>query len=89
MVEHKIPSLSGFSRRLVNELFKETENQPRCPHIRRDGSGKAYCGKDLADKTKVSIGRYDVCGPASLQLYCLNSPEQHRICIYYKGERVD
>ncbi len=33
---------------LIHELFEQTEDRPRCPHIRRDREGSPYCGNGLA-----------------------------------------
>ena len=77
------------TQQLINELFQQTNNKPRCPHIRRDDNGIPYCGKDLPRNSEISETRRMVCDTASLQLYCLGGPERHAICIYYQGAPLD
>jgi len=76
-------------RELIDELFEQSNGQPRCKHIRRDDSGEPYCGKGLANGAEVGETRRMVCDTASLQLYCLDGPERHTVCIYYQGEPLD
>ena len=76
-------------KKLISELFEQSAGRPRCPHIRRDKSGEPYCGRDLDKDTTISETRRMVCDTASLQLYCLEGPERHEICIYFQGEPLD
>ncbi|MEK6819084.1 MAG: hypothetical protein AABY10_04085 [Nanoarchaeota archaeon] len=79
----------GSVERLIEDLFVEARGRQVCPHIKRDSSRMPYCGKDLPGGQETSQTRYDICGAASLQLYCLDEPERHTKCIYYKGEPLD
>ncbi|MBS3077714.1 hypothetical protein J4233_05600 [Candidatus Pacearchaeota archaeon] len=66
---------------LIDELFRDSEKQIKCQHIRRDETGP-YCGKNI-HRGKISESRRDVCDCASLQLWCLSNNYQR--CVYFDG----
>ena len=72
----------NLEEQLVDELFRDSEQGIRCPHVQRDKRG-AYCGRGL-NKGKVEEHRRMVCDTASLQLWCLASG--YAKCVYFKGE---
>ena len=72
---------------LIDQLFEETKDKERCLHLERDKRGLPYCTRGLDTNTQPGQGRYLVCDPSSLQLFCLDS-QRATICIYHQGETL-
>lgn len=78
------PEYSGSEealKKLIEELFSETPEEKRCPHLRRDKISP-YCSNGLGGKPATEARRM-VCSTSSLQLWCLDK-ERCGICIYFK-----
>jgi Fe-S-cluster containining protein len=81
-------SIINPEERLIQELFSKSPEHERCPFIRKDETSP-YCAKNLQGNSEISEQRRMICDTFSLQLYCLNGPERHAICIFYQGKPID
>ena len=73
--------------RIIEELFRETPEQERCPFIRKD-EVSPYCAKNLKKDSEISEQRRMICDIASLQFWCSNKQGCYK-CIFYQGEPID
>jgi len=73
-----------FELSLAEELFLESNEKKRCPHIRRDEGG-VYCARDLKQGEIIVSDRRNICDHLSLQLWCLDR-KRYSKCIFYQGE---
>ncbi|MBS3065650.1 hypothetical protein J4229_01250 [Candidatus Pacearchaeota archaeon] len=71
--------------KVVEELFRRSPENERCPHIRKDYLG-AYCSKNLKEGENIDKERRYVCSACPLDIWCLNK-EKYSDCMFYQGEQ--
>ena len=76
--------LEILNKNLTEELFAESLEEARCPHLRRD-SESAYCSKDQKQGEAITEERRIICDPNSLQFWCLDK-DRYCKCLWYGGK---
>lgn len=66
------------------QLYSESEETQRCPHLKLDGGGSPMCGSPGITSGEGHL----VTDHFSLQLWCLDGEERYTKCLWFRKKRL-